>query len=162
MDTELRTLLEAAASTEDTDWARLAKALQRRGYPSGKDGLKAVRKRVDLCVNRMISETRDLLAEEAKRLFAKHLTLESFAWQQYAPYWCDGETCNFRAYTQYTDINDQSAYDIKDPELREAKEEVYAMLETFSDDYLMFKLFGNHKMVKVTREGIFTTTYEHQ
>ena len=105
---------------------------------------------------------KELLASEAQRLFKKYPALTSFSWRQYTPYWIDGDACNFSAELAYPNLNGNDYYSAgDDPSLKEARQDIIAMLRTFDDSYLMYRLFGDHKIVKVNREGIFVETYEH-
>jgi len=115
----------------------------------------------EIMLTEMERTARGLLIEQAQLLFEKHAALESFSWRQYTPYWIDGDACNFSAETNYPSINGRDYYDLDDPALKDIRDEVAKMLKTFNDDYLMFRLFGDHKTVKVNREGIFVETYEH-
>ncbi len=162
MDEELKALLESAQG-EDFDWRNLLRALQHRGYPSGKEALKALRVRMKSFQTAMEASTRNLLAAEAKGLFARHPKLESFAWHQYTPYWIDGDACSFSSNMGYCSINDLNYYsEPEDPDLQTAARDVRETLAIFDDAYLMYQLFGDHKTVKVNRQGIFVETYEHE
>lgn len=162
MDEELKALLEGATEDGFKDWERLLRALQHRGYPSGKDGLKAIRARQKNIQTELERTAKELLASEAQRLFKKYPALTSFSWRQYTPYWIDGDACNFSAELAYPNLNGNDYYSAgDDPSLKEARQDIIAMLRTFDDSYLMYRLFGDHKIVKVNREGIFVETYEH-
>lgn len=53
-------------------------------------------------LNREIAENgKKLFKEASDEIFAAHPTLVSFAWTQYAPYFNDGEPCEFSANTSY-------------------------------------------------------------
>src|SRR3954468_22536228 len=49
---------------------------------------------------------KDFFRDEAKKLFEQHPAMTSFRWNQYTPFWNDGDTCYFRVYRDYVWIND--------------------------------------------------------
>ena len=62
-------------------------------------------------------ESTKLATKGFKELFKKHKSLQSFSWNQYTPYFNDGEECVFGAYTDYISINGsdeaETLYDIR-------------------------------------------------
>jgi hypothetical protein len=49
----------------------------------------------------------DIFDDFRNYIFDKYSKLESFGWNQYTPYFNDGETCVFYANTDYIKINDE-------------------------------------------------------
>ena len=111
-------------------------------------------------------------------------------WQQYTPYFNDGETCEFNAYSfavalsepppgvapDYEDYGDDgntaqgyfdtyNLYDYVDG-VRVPKHPVYESLSALdgaSDHFLtvLYDHFGDHAIVRATRDGFTVETYEH-
>lgn len=130
-----------------------------------------------------------LFKELSVELFKENPTLESFAWQQYTPYWNDGDTCTFSALTEYPTVVVLAADGIRvkasdyetvwlDPEDEEIEhavdaekyekeiekvvEKVATFLQNFSDDDLEV-MFGDHQEITVHKDGkVDTEEYEHE
>ena len=117
--------------------------------------------------------TKVYFAEASKHLFDTHPDLESFSWQQYTPYFNDGDTCTFSVYSDYPTINGDNDYDRFTRELNEKytnpdydpkKAELYDAVKDFiqgfdQDD--LFTLFGDHCSILVTRHAVSVDTYDH-
>jgi hypothetical protein len=54
---------------------------------------------------------KNIFFEMSKDIFNDHPKLESFGWSQYTPYFNDGDTCIFRANTEYIKINEEDVDD---------------------------------------------------
>ncbi len=54
----------------------------------------------------------DAFKDGAAELFAAHPKLDSFGWQQYTPYFNDGDECVFSARTDYPNINGEDSDDL--------------------------------------------------
>jgi hypothetical protein len=132
-----------------------------------------------------------LFTEMSADLFKKHPNLLSFAWQQYTPYWNDGDTCTFSALTEYPTVTIQAEDGIKvrhnenygetvwlDPEDEEiehvADSEKYEkeiekvsgkvadFLQNFEDEDLEI-MFGDHMEITVHANGkVDTESYDHE
>lgn len=123
---------------------------------------------------------KDAFSAAAKELFEKHPEMETFSWNQYTPYFNDGDSCEFSANTEQESIsiNGEDAYEIaKDtdwsgskpkplPEdelspLLPAQKDVAEFLQNFDeDDYET--MFGDHCEVVVNRDGtIDVEEYSH-
>jgi len=111
---------------------------------------------------------------EASKLFEKHPAMEQFRWNQYTPYWNDGDQCYFRVYRDYIWINDGdeetngTKYNraLKKSEPDESAEgvaarEVIAFLKTFAKDDFE-DMFGDHVKVTVTKDGVEVEECEHE
>jgi hypothetical protein len=111
-----------------------------------------------------------LLKEETATLFEKYPTLESISWNQYTPYFNDGDSCSFSAHTDYTDItidgveetwvwvgsncvSPESVYEQVALDFRGITEHIPE--EVFED------MFGDHVRVTITKDGITTDDYDH-
>jgi hypothetical protein len=113
----------------------------------------ALRARAAAAKRRAHELTHEAFLAGCRALFEAHDGLESFAWEQYTPYYCDGEPCEFSVWDDCPVINglEEDEVDDLDPEAqfqRAAKE----FLQTFTDDDLL-ALFGDHASVTVLRDG---------
>jgi len=135
--------------------------------------------------------SKDLLEECCKTVFEKYPKLECFSWNQYTPYFNDGDTCVFSANTDYIKVNgeyaDEAEWMRKSKVLswgtfdRETKKyegrveepnnaydaELEAATEeirdflSLFDDEFYMTKFGDHTEITVTKEGIEVEEYEH-
>lgn len=126
-----------------------------------------------------------------KKLFEKSEKLTSFSWNQYTPYFNDGDTCYFSVNTDYLVINgeheddanwinekkviswgtynrEKKAYEGRieqdNPDYdKELAEAVDAVKRFLSifDNDFYQSQFGDHVEVTVTKNGIQTDDYEH-
>lgn len=134
---------------------------------------------------------KEALTEGAKTVFDSHPVLEKFGWNQYTPYFNDGDACTFSVYSDCPDLNgenyDDLHYQTKEwcsesrkyvdkrentfkgtPEefeavknLMAAGDSVKAFLTQFDDD-LLKDIFGDHVTVTINRDGtVETDHYEH-
>lgn len=110
---------------------------------------------------------RDAFNEGAKILFDANPTLESFGWEQYTPYFNDGDECTFSAHTDEPNVNGRDGYDFygEEPETKASKKLqgiVYRDFLKHFDDESLKELFGDHTRVTVKRDGeIETDGYDH-
>lgn len=136
-----------------------------------------------------LERSKEMFTKVAGLLFQKHPKLKSFGWNQYTPYFNDGEECVFSANIDEPDINGENGYDInfgdefvtdysakeKDPitkewpkiknksfdlELDAAHADVKEFLSNI-DESVLRDLFGDHVEVTVTAEGTETEEHEH-
>jgi hypothetical protein len=117
--------------------------------------------------------------EATVELFDEHPELKSFGWNQYTPYFNDGDVCVFdtnfdwevwiNGLSSDEDINDDRRWDsgtsdwvpCEPHELRPLVKIIQEFLKTFSnDDYK--DMFGDHVSVTVTRDSVETEHYEHE
>ena len=56
----------------------------------------------------MLEASNKIFTEMTKVIFEEHPKVKSFGWNQYTPYFNDGETCAFFANTDYIYINGMS------------------------------------------------------
>lgn len=118
-------------------------------------------------------------------LFEKSKSINSFGWEQYTPYFNDGDECVFGVHHGDLDINGVDKYDDEAAEKRafvekkiwngkdwvenkqydqqegEVLEEIKKTLASIPDEFYK-DLFGDHKKITVHRDGsIETEEYEH-
>lgn len=121
--------------------------------------MQATREKIRQLQINLQEESKKLLKEGSIPLFQKYPALESFGWTQYTSYFNDGEPTYFSADTTSPEINGKrDAYYEDDYPLKEAREEVVALLTSFDDETLQ-AIFGDHKKIEVTKEGIEVEDY---
>jgi hypothetical protein len=131
-------------------------------YKPIREGLLA--KRIEL---KQLAE--DNFKKYAKEIFVAHNKLKSFGWNQFTPYYCDGDVCEFHVCTWNIIINgayyeDNEFIDISKKEAKNAVEEITAFLDSFVGDDLLY-VFGDHATVAVSYENekltCKVTSYDH-
>lgn len=104
----------------------------------------------------------------------------TFGWEQYTPYYNDGDPCVFRARTVWFQLTvnehpllklTEYSYEVGDwvpcdipVEWRETARrcnELSAAIESGAFDTVLLDAFGDHAEVRVTRDGITVTFYAH-
>lgn len=104
---------------------------------------------------------KELQAEFPKlfaEFFEKSNKLDSFSWDQYTPYFNDGDSCHFHVH-EIRRINDEDIYDLEEelsPELDEIINQIQEILNSIPDEF-MEDLFGDHMTVTVKRDGTIKT-----
>jgi hypothetical protein len=139
----------------------------------------------------MIEASNKIFTELTKSIFEEHPKVKSFGWNQYTPYFNDGDTCTFSANTDYIRINEEYVDDSnwvnetiitnygtwnRDKKVYEGRTEVPNLnydveLSKASDDITEFlsnfddeffiSKFGDHAEITVTAEGVSVDEYEH-
>lgn len=66
----------------------------------------AIKQKQDELKAEMKSLGETFFKEQTAALFEEFPELKAFAWDQYTPYFNDGEACEFRVYADYMDITD--------------------------------------------------------
>ena len=139
----------------------------------------------------MLEASNNIFTEMTKIIFEEHPKVKSFGWNQYTPYFNDGETCTFSANTDYIYINGQPAdeadwinetkitnYGTWNREKRqyEGRTEVANLdydpeLAKITDEVKDFlsnfdedfflSQFGDHAEITITAEGVSVDECEH-
>lgn len=122
--------------------------------------------------------SQNLFTEGSKQIFQDFPELVSVSWQQYTPYFNDGDTCTFSAHTDYPqmvleidgeEIEDEEfsptewAKKYMDPKLLPFYDKmvvVHEWLTSFDDDFLL-ATFGDHARVTLTRDGVEVAEIYH-
>jgi len=138
-----------------------------------------------------VNEFKENFKVFTKEIFDKYRSLESFGWNQYTPYFNDGETCTFSANIDYIYINGENederndlnetkiiqwgSWDrnsqsyvgrLEEPNSEYNKELSDAYNEVKSilnliPDELFLEMFGDHCSVTVTPTGVEVDGYDH-
>jgi len=139
----------------------------------------------------MIEASNKIFTELTKSIFEEHPKVKSFGWNQYTPYFNDGDTCTFSANTDYIRINEEYVDDSswvnettitnygnwnREKKVYEGRTEVPNLnydveLSKAADDITEFlsnfddeffiSQFGDHAEITVTAEGVGVDEYEH-
>jgi hypothetical protein len=139
----------------------------------------------------MLEESNKIFTELTKTIFEDHPKVKSFGWNQYTPYFNDGETCTFSANVDYIYINGICVDDSdwvsektitnygtwnRETKKYEGRTEVSNLnydseLVKANDNIMEFlrnfdedffvTQFGDHAKVTVTEEGVSVDEYEH-
>lgn len=149
--------------------------------PATTEKFQAAKERMRMAKAEAQQIAQEAFKETAQEVFAAHPKLESFAWNQYTPYFNDGDACVFGVNIDYPKINgeDEDENDALtkekwvggadryapnenyDPALGTALVAVKELLKGFDADDLK-ELFGDHMTVTISRDGtVSTDEYEH-
>jgi hypothetical protein len=139
----------------------------------------------------MLEASNKIFTELTKTIFEEHPKVKSFGWNQFTPYFNDGETCTFSANVDYIYINGTCVDDSdwvseniitnygtwnRETKKYEGRTEVPnfnydSELVKANDDIIEFlrnfdedffmAQFGDHAEVTVTEEGVSVDEYEH-
>ena len=139
----------------------------------------------------MLEASNKIFTELTKTIFEDHPKVKSFGWNQYTPYFNDGDTCEFSPNVDYIYINGDNVDDsdwinetiITNYGNWNREEKVYknrtevpnlnydSELVKANDDIKEFlrnfdndffmSQFGDHAEVTVTAEGVSVDEYEH-
>lgn len=60
--------------------------------------IKDIQERIAKLQHELLEESKKMFANETKAIFDQYDGLESFSWQQYTPYFNDGDACEFGVY----------------------------------------------------------------
>ena len=139
----------------------------------------------------MLEASNKIFTDLTKTIFEDHPKVKSFGWNQFTPYFNDGDTCYFSVNTDYIQINGESVdesdwisetkitnYGTWNREKREyeGRTEVPNLdydpeLSKASDEIREFlrnfdndfflSQFGDHAEITITAEGVSVDEYEH-
>ena len=139
----------------------------------------------------MLEASNKIFTEMTKVIFEEHPKVKSFGWNQYTPYFNDGDTCEFSPNVDYIYINGMSVDESewineniitsygnwnREEKVYEGRTEVPNLnydseLVKANDDIKEFlrnfdndffmSQFGDHAEVTVTAEGVSVDEYEH-
>lgn len=128
---------------------------------------------------------RETFFDGIRSVFESNQNLVSFSWNQYTPYFNDGDECVFRVHKEYLDIvfRDENGEEIVEEELsswsitfnngeylsefvknneqnKQSCLDIIAYLDTFEEeDYK--EAFGDHVRVTVSGSGVEVDSYNH-
>lgn len=107
-----------------------------------------------------------LLGALIKNIFAAHVEIKAVAWDQYTPYFNDGDACEFGVYERQFELEGRKrpldAYDLQDVLTAEAVAKIKladARLEAL-DDSVFETTFGDHASVRATLDASGEVVFE--
>lgn len=133
---------------------------------------KLLEKQADLKKEMEVTGKR-VLGETFKKIFDKHPQVEAIRWEQYTPYFNDGDACTFgRGEFHIKLAGDNGGGDYEDGYYALHSSELPAhfkkllqdLEDKFGSDYEdMFEaIFGDHVEVTANRAGFDTSIYDHE
>lgn len=137
--------------------------------------LKLAQQKIETLLAARDKLVKDAFHEGARVLFKAHPILKRFQWTQYTPHYNDGDTCHFTVNRDRQfdfgsgDLEELTYYDwdprtqkstTRDTPKTRAGHAVGEFLELFNDDMLE-EMFGDHKEITVTSEGVEVGVYDH-
>lgn len=124
----------------------------------------------------MVEHGQKIVVAKLDPIFAANPTLESVRWEQYTPYFNDGDPCVFgvrEAGSHFEDTEEEDGdrengylsswdfYDDKENPQKAVCEEVAEAISSF-DDAFMLRAFDDHVEVTISRDGTVTVDeYSH-
>jgi hypothetical protein len=139
----------------------------------------------------MLEASNKIFTDLTKTIFEDHPKVKSFGWNQYTPYFLDGDTCTFSVNTDYIYINGESVDEsdwISETKIthygtwNSGKKEYEGRTELPNLDYdkdlvsasdeireflsnfdedFFMSQFGDHAEITITAEGVSVDEYEH-
>jgi hypothetical protein len=91
--------------------------------------------------------------EFKEHVFDKYPKLESFSWTQYTPYFDFTKSPKFKANIDMVEIVSNDSKD--------ALSDISKFLKQFSDDFYL-KQFGDHASIRITKNGIEISDFDHE
>lgn len=109
----------------------------------------------------MLAKVKDALIPSFNKYFEKYPTLDSFAWNQYTPYFNDGDTCEFSV-NPYVDINNIDEGDLESNSTEaEISNDIRQLIEQIPEE-LMLDIYGDHVKVTIHRNTfVQVDQYDH-
>ena len=136
--------------------------------------------------------SKDIFEEWCKEFFERNESVGSFSWNQYTPYFNDGDSCVFSANTDYIKVNGEYAEDsdwisektitsygtynretkkyegrveVPNPSYEPELAKATREIQDFLqnfDNEFYMSRFGDHTEIVVSRDGIEVEDYEHE
>ncbi|NTF18061.1 hypothetical protein G6L37_06560 [Agrobacterium rubi] len=114
---------------------------------------------------------KDVLPAAAKEFFERNPEAYGFGWVQYAPYFNDGDACEFSAHEPHVWLSEESLDDNgfhfgddhtfdECSQIAEDFAAIKAVIGGIDDDYLE-QLYGDGKAILFTKDGIKVREYSH-
>jgi hypothetical protein len=153
--------------------------------------LKQKQKELTEIKKQILQKSNEVFDEFCKDIFIKCPRLESFGWNQYTPYFNDGDTCVFSVNIDYLYINGQSVDDSEwinkknitkygewnreqkqyigreeedNPNYDEELVDIYEQISSFLSNFdndFYMSKFGDHVEITITKTGIDVFECEH-
>lgn len=121
--------------------------------------------------DKMATMGKEALKPHFDKFFEDHPTVEAIRWEQYTPYFNDGDACEFGVNDFVVKManpaegseedEDDSDDDEDDDGFVYGDSTVAALEKEVRDDDVLEHIFGDHVRVTVTRDGFEVEEYEH-
>jgi hypothetical protein len=72
-----------------------------------KKKISKAQKQIEKLKDQLVEDSQALFSASCREIFEKNPEFNSFSWTQYTPYWNDGDSCEFSAYTDLLYIDDE-------------------------------------------------------
>lgn len=119
-------------------------------------------KKLEAIRKSMKGKGKEFVTDALKPIFEKHPELLAVRWQQYTPYFNDGDSCKFSStHSDYPQVKIKGDGDFEECCHDELEKAITEALNVFTDDD-MESFFGDHMEVTVRRSGtVKVEEYEH-
>jgi len=119
-----------------------------------------------------VSKAADVLKQSLSTIVSELDGVEAIRWEQYTPYFNDGDACEFWVNEPRIKFNNTPEdagdyedgfiddYDVKTGKEKEVFEAVYEIFKSI-DDNIFLSAFDDHVQVTVTADGVEVDEYEH-
>ena len=125
--------------------------------------LDEVKKKIAVAQEKIKKICQETFNKVSREIFDKYPKLESFGWNQYTPYFMDGDPCEFGVNTSDLNINGINRYEHEnlDDCLKKASNEIIDLLSVLDEDFF-YSEWGDHVEITVHRDGhIEVEEYSH-
>lgn len=146
--------------------------------------LNKLRQQVAEAKAKMQSEGQEALKVAFSDFLSANPEIKSIQWTQYTPYFNDGDACKFGVHEFGLELTEEAAATMVDPiflsyecsihseghqygliktnaRAMQIKQELSAFQKSVIDKDLFESIFGDHKLIIVTRDGIQVSNYRH-
>lgn len=115
--------------------------------------------------NKFENKSRLLFSRELDTLFNEFPNLKKFSFDQYTPYFADGDECIFGVNCDYPSINGIDYWDDEDEFEAIYEKEIQGIrdfIRQFPDSFYL-DIFGDHKTIEIHRDGRIEISHcEHE
>jgi hypothetical protein len=124
--------------------------------------LKEIQAELDRLKKEYSKTASEVLEEGFKDIFAKYPEVETISWEQYTPFFNDGDVCEFGINSD-VEINGKSEWELEEgAETSPAYQEASDLLTSIDED-VFEHIYGDHVKVTIHRNGKSEVDeYEHE
>ncbi|MFO0578681.1 MAG: hypothetical protein U1A78_32160 [Polyangia bacterium] len=138
------------------------------------DQIKSLEQSYQDCLCKFRAEGLDALKVALREFFTRFPAVRAIRWQQYTPYFNDGDACTFSVHTPRVRLDDESTegdYEDgfltswclrhRDTELQKAFSELSDLLQSDALEAVLEAVFGDHVEVTATPDKLEAEGYDH-
>lgn len=138
------------------------------------DQIKSLEQSYQDCLRKFRSEGMDALKAALREFFTRFPAVRAIRWQQYTPYWNDGDACTFSVHTPRVRLDDEStegdyedgfltswSLGKRDAMLQKAFSELSDLLQSDALEAVLETVFGDHVEVTATPDKIESEGFDH-